>query len=136
MVSIGLDWVLSTHLDQDHSGGFFLIGVSSLILGSFQVMSGYKPRTKLPQRLCQRGQQWNWDQQVYFEILSPKPEDLTDAQWNANERSCVLYVTVKGVNGPRHFLLMGDAGLGDGISNIYGDYPDLKVDVLVLWTPW
>ena len=125
-----LDRVLLTHLDQDHSGGFFSLE-QQLDIGQLSSNERVQTTNQAPQRLCQRGQQWNWDQQVYFEILSPKPEDLTDAKWNANERSCVLYVTVKDVNGPRHFLLMGDAGW-ESEYQILSDYPDLKVDVLVL----
>jgi competence protein ComEC len=43
----------------------------------------------------------------------------------------VVYLELLKANGLRRFLIMGDAGMGDRISNLQ-KYPDLKVDVLVL----
>ena len=45
--------------------------------------------------------------------------------------SCVVYVQVKNAQPYQNFLLMGDAGWRTEYQ-ILQDYPDLKVDVLVL----
>ena len=125
-----LDQVVLTHLDQDHSGGFFSI-YEQLTIGQLYTNQQVEKIWAVPQVLCLQGQAWNWDNQVFFKVLSPSREQQEAIPFNTNESSCVLYVSVREKNGFKNFLLMGDAGW-ETEYKILQNYPNLSVDVLVL----
>lgn len=125
-----LEKVVLTHLDQDHSGGFFSLE-GKLSIDQLYSNAKVDMQNAAPQSFCQQGLGWNWDNKVFFEFLSPSPQQLNQAAQNANENSCVMYVSVKDGTGFKNFLLMGDAGW-ETEYQILQHYPDLKVDVLVL----
>ncbi|MEK5745783.1 hypothetical protein VXE41_23260, partial [Acinetobacter variabilis] len=60
-----LDQLVLTHLDQDHSGAYMHIRdqlkVSELIASEQPELN---ESTQF--KLCQQGQSWNWNEQVYF----------------------------------------------------------------------
>lgn len=80
---------------------------------------------------CQQGQIWHWSEKVEIKILSPKANQFAQVPYQQNELSCVVYIQVKDVQPYQYFLIMGDAGWQTEFQ-LLQDYPDLKVDVLVL----
>ena len=125
-----LEQVVLTHLDQDHSGGFFSLE-RQLAIGQLYSNAQVNTLNPAPQRYCQRGHRWNWENKIFFEFLSPSPQQLHLAALNANESSCVLHVSVPEATGFKNYVLMGDAGW-ETEYQILQHYPNLKVDVLVL----
>ena len=125
-----LDQLVLTHLDQDHSGGYFSIQHQLPIQ---QLYSSEKPDlpTQTKFDYCVQGQRWQWSKTLSIEVLSPKSEQVKWASHNKNESSCVLYVQLKDGFPYQNFLLMGDAGWQTEFQ-LLQDYPNLQVDVLVL----
>lgn len=125
-----LDQLVLTHLDQDHSGAYMHIRdqlkVSELIASEQPELN---ESTQF--KLCQQGQSWNWNEQVYFQVLSPRSDSLNQFKPDKNENSCVIHIQVKDAWPYQHFLLMGDTGWQTEFQ-LLRDYPDLKVDVLIL----
>lgn len=125
-----LDHVMLSHLDQDHSGAFPKIQNAFAIE---QVQSNeYRSTMQFKDNfsLCQQGQQWTYTN-LKIEVLSPRTEDLALANRQQNEQSCVIYLTFSNAQPYQHFLIMGDAGWETEYKLLH-QYPDLKVDVLVL----
>lgn len=125
-----LDHVMLSHLDQDHSGAFPKIQNAFAIE---QVQSNeYRSTMQFKDNfsLCQQGQQWTYTN-LKIEVLSPRTEDLALANRQQNEQSCVIYFTFSNAQPYQHFLIMGDAGWQTEYKLLH-QYPDLKVDVLVL----
>ncbi len=125
-----LDHVMLSHLDQDHSGAFPKIQNAFAIE---QVQSNeYRSTMQFKDNfsLCQQGQQWTYTN-LKIEVLSPRTEDLALASSQQNEQSCVIYLTFSNAQPYQHFLIMGDAGW-ETEYKLLQQYPDLKVDVLVL----
>lgn len=125
-----LDHVMLSHLDQDHSGAFPKIQNAFAIE---QVQSNeYRSTMQFKDNfsLCQQGQQWTYTN-LKIEVLSPRTEDLALANRQQNEQSCVIYLTFSNAQPYQHFLIMGDAGWQTEYK-LLQQYPDLKVDVLVL----
>lgn len=125
-----LDQLILTHLDQDHSGAYIHVR-DRLPVRELISNEPLEPQQDLQTKLCQQGQSWNWNQQVYFQVLSPKAETLSQVAVNRNESSCVLHLQIKNAWPYQNFLLMGDAGW-ETEYQLLKQYPDLKVDVLVL----
>jgi len=125
-----LNQLILTHLDQDHKGGYESIKQQLPIR---QVYSNEQLEVAASSRFdyCHQGQNWQWGDRVNMTVLSPKTENLVYANAEKNEMSCVMYVQVKHAQPYQNFLLMGDAGWQTEYQ-ILQDYPDLKVDVLVL----
>lgn len=125
-----LDHVILSHLDQDHSGAFPAIQNAFAIT---QVQSSERSE-KLPFKdnfsYCQQGQHWSYTN-LKIEILSPTQEGLSVAKDQKNEQSCVVYIQFLNVQPYQNFLIMGDAGW-ETEYKLLRQYPDLKVDVLVL----
>jgi competence protein ComEC len=125
-----LDQLILTHLDQDHSGAYASIKQDLPIKHVYS-----NEQVPIPDSsqfdYCHQGQQWSWNDGMNIIVLSPKAENLANAKTDQNEMSCVVYVQVKNAEPYRNFLLMGDAGWQTEYQ-ILQDYPDLKVDVLVL----
>lgn len=125
-----LNKLILTHLDQDHRGGYESIKQDFPIE---QIYSNEAVTVAQASQFnyCIQGQQWQWSDQVQITILSPQKQHLVDAVHEKNEQSCVIYLQVKNAKPYQNFLLMGDAGWPTEYQ-ILQDYPDLKVDVLVL----
>lgn len=125
-----LDHVILSHLDQDHSGAFPAIQNAFAIT---QVQSNERS-DKLPFQnnfsYCYQGQNWSYTD-LDIKILSPAQEGLSFAKHQQNEQSCVVYLQFRNARPYQNFLIMGDAGWETEFK-LLQQYPDLKVDVLVL----
>ncbi|ENW80625.1 hypothetical protein F909_01911 [Acinetobacter sp. ANC 3929] len=125
-----LDHVILSHLDQDHSGAFPSIQNAFDIT---QVQSNERSDI-IPFKdnfsLCQQGQNWSYSN-LKIEILSPDLDGLALAKHQQNEQSCVVYLQFSNAQPYQNFLIMGDAGW-ETEYKLLRQYPDLKVDVLVL----
>ena len=125
-----LDHVILSHLDQDHSGAFPSIQNAFDIT---QVQSNERGDT-MPFKdnfsLCRQGQNWTYSN-LKIQILSPDLNGLALAQHQQNEQSCVVYLQFLNAKPYQNFLIMGDAGW-ETEYKLLQQYPDLKVDVLVL----
>lgn len=124
-----LDQLVLTHLDQDHSGAYFSLR-STLPIQTIYSNEQVHVMPESQFNYCHSGQVWQLEG-VKIQVLSPKQQQLTEVTDNQNELSCVLYVQVQNAQPYANFLLMGDAGW-EAEYQILKDYPDLKVDVLVL----
>lgn len=124
-----LDEVWLSHLDQDHSGA--LPQVQRLPIKS--IISNEQPQQLLQSQFeyCQQAQPSVWSKQITIKVLSPLSEQLKDVAQQRNEYSCVLLLEVQTAERPYTFLMMGDAGWQTEYR-LMQDYPNLKVDVLVL----
>ena len=124
-----LDQILLSHLDSDHSGGTAAIihQIHTQRLRSNELAQFPSVSTSPPFTLCSQGQTWQWDNTT-FEILSPRPDQ---DRKNQNEASCVLLVTTPMLGRTFRLLIMGDAGW-EAEYYIVQNYPDLKVDIIVL----
>ncbi|WP_347474267.1 DNA internalization-related competence protein ComEC/Rec2 [Acinetobacter thermotolerans] len=125
-----LDQLILTHLDQDHSGAYLHIRDRLKVK---EILSSERPElnTSMKFQYCRQGQTWDWNEKIYFQILSPKPEALNSIYANKNENSCVIHLQVKDAWPYQNFLLMGDGGW-ETEYQLLQQYADLKVDVLVL----
>lgn len=123
-----LDRVILTHLDQDHSGGLPAV-LQSIPTHMVQANEEIKDLSS-PFSLCHSGQTWETSE-LKIQILSPKLENLQSAVFNRNEASCVMYLQHKQASDLKYFLMMGDAGW-ETEYQLLQQYPDLKVDVLIL----
>ncbi len=124
-----LDQVVLTHLDQDHSGAF------AEIEKVIKMNKVYSNETDARFNLhdfdyCHQGQYWQYED-VRISVLAPDKNSLSKAAYDRNELSCVIYIQVPQSKSYQNFLLMGDAGW-ETEFNLLTQYPDLKVDVLVL----
>ena len=124
-----LDHVLLTHLDQDHSGAYSEV---AKVIKIKQVQSNERDARFDGANFsyCHQGQYWQYDG-VKITVLSPPENSLSQVPNHQNELSCVLYIQVPESTSYQNFLLMGDAGW-ETEFNLLQQYPDLKVDVLVL----
>ncbi|USA47651.1 DNA internalization-related competence protein ComEC/Rec2 [Acinetobacter sp. C26M] len=125
-----LDHVILSHLDQDHSGAFPSIQNAFDIT---QVQSNERSDTvpfKDNFSLCQQGQNWSYSN-LKIQILSPDLDGLALTKHQKNEQSCVVYLQFLNAQPYQNFLIMGDAGW-ETEYKLLQQYPDLKVDVLVL----
>lgn len=125
-----IDHVILSHLDQDHSGVFPIIQKNFEIS---QVQSNeydQKMQFKNNFSFCQQGQHWSYEN-LKVEILSPKSDELIHAKDQQNEYSCVVYLQFLNAQPYQNFLIMGDAGW-EAEYKLMQQYPDLKVDVLIL----
>lgn len=124
-----LDKVILSHLDQDHSGAFASIQKEIKIQ---DVYSNEKDQRFDVSNFhyCYAGQKWQFDQ-IKVEILSPSENMLSQVKNNQNELSCIVYIQVPQSNSYQNFLIMGDAGW-ETEYQLLQQYPDLKVDVLIL----
>jgi competence protein ComEC len=91
----GLDRLVVSHADSDHSGG------AAAVLAAFPGVDVIKgpDATALPGRVCERGHEWEWDD-VHFAILHPAAGFAA----RGNESSCVLAITA----GAATLLVTGD----------------------------
>jgi competence protein ComEC len=92
----GLDAVVVTHNDVDHSGGAASVmrTIPTAVLWSSLDLS-HPATTLAPVRLpCRAGPRWAWDG-VAFALLHPPPASYDDPWLKANSRSCVLRVATR-----------------------------------------
>ena len=124
-----LDLVLLSHLDQDHAGGFEKI---SEHISMKSVMSNEKDQRFNSHRFnyCYEGLEQQYDH-FKIKILSPAQTRLDSVQFNRNERSCVVYLTIPHAENYQNYLIMGDAGWETEFE-LLSKYPELNVDVLIL----
>ncbi|MGE8538833.1 MAG: DNA internalization-related competence protein ComEC/Rec2, partial [Acinetobacter sp.] len=89
-----LDQLILTHLDQDHSAAYHSIKHQLKIK---EVFSNQIPEIASSSRFqfCHQGQQWQWSEDIQFKILAPQPHQLNTANFNKNDRSCIVYLQVK-----------------------------------------
>ena len=125
-----LNQLILTHLDQDHKGAYESIK-HDLPIKKIYSNEQLEVADSSQFDYCHQGQKWQWGDRVDLTVLSPKAEQLANAKDEKNEMSCVIYLQVKNAQPYQNFLLMGDAGWPTEYQ-ILQDYPDLKVDVLVL----
>jgi len=125
-----LDQLILTHLDQDHSGAYHSIK-DQLKIQNIYANEVTETATASNFQLCYQGQQWQWQNDLQIKVIAPKLEQLNTANFNKNDLSCVVYLQLKNAWPYQSFLLMGDAGWQTEYQ-LLKDYPDLKVDVLVL----
>ena len=102
---VQLDELILSHNDTDHTGG----AISVMQAMPIALLSSSLPEDS-PILLqanksepCKAGQHWEWDG-VYFELLHPTPEVLTDVKTRDNDRSCVLRINT----GKNSILLTAD----------------------------
>lgn len=126
----GLDQLFLTHLDQDHSGSYVTLKNELDIKKVYSNQQLDVPNSSSFE-YCTQGQAWHWSAQADIKILSPKTSQLAQVPYQQNELSCVVYIQVKDVQPYQFFLIMGDAGWQTEFQ-LLQDYPDLKVDVLIL----
>lgn len=84
----GIDMLVQSHGDNDHSGG--LAGVIDAV--PIEQIISSAPERAPPGRAqyCRAGQSWRWDG-VRFDVLHPVPEE--DLGLDSNNGSCVLRVS-------------------------------------------
>ncbi len=124
-----LDQVILTHLDQDHSGAFVDVAKEIEVK---KVYSNEKDQRfdHANFEYCYQGQHWEYGQ-VKIKVLSPPQNSLSEAPYNQNELSCAIYIQVPESKQYQNFLIMGDVGW-ETEYRLLQQYPDLKVDVLIL----
>lgn len=90
----GLDGVIVSHADKDHSGGMSslvkTLPVTWVAWSTPMELSQLSPTTRTI--TCLAGQIWHWDE-VSFEFLHPTPQWLASSATVSNDRGCVLKVT-------------------------------------------
>ncbi len=125
----GLQGMVVSHADKDHSGGAISVldnvGVDWL-LSSLPEDSAIATKNKRATR-CQAGQQWQWDA-VSFDVLHPAAEAYLDDNRKTNDRSCV--VSVKSAYGT--LLLTGDIEALSEAALLNRSGEKLRADVLVV----
>jgi competence protein ComEC len=103
----GLDGLVLTHDDIDHTGGAASV-MQAMPIGwvSSSLDDGHPLlRSAAHKRRCQDGESWNWDG-VQFEMLHPSPGSYGEhnEKTHDNDRGCVLRISA----GDRHILLTAD----------------------------
>jgi competence protein ComEC len=124
----GLDGMVVSHGDSDHTGG------ALAVLGDQQVgwvassLAPEHPIVRAAQRhlRCAAGQGWEWDG-VRFEMLHPAAAIYADPKPKANARSCTLRIT----NGHTAILLAGDIEAAQEAALVGSSAGRLRADVLL-----
>jgi len=101
----GLDGLILSHDDLDHTGGTSSI-MQAMPVGwlASSLQSGHPLlRGAANARRCLGGQKWSWEG-VDFEILHPGPAEYGQAGIRDNDLSCVLRIGI----GNQHILLAAD----------------------------
>ena len=128
----GLDALVVSHADNDHSGGALSI-VGALPVA--RLISSLPPdhpvlaHASLGARAsrCLAGEQWQWDG-VTFSILHPDRSDYAEAGRKSNDLSCVLRIDTRGGS----VLLTGDIEAPSEWELLHAEPSMLASDVLVV----
>jgi competence protein ComEC len=124
----GLDGLVISHSDTDHTGGALALleGVDVGWLAS-SLPDGH-PAVRAARRhvRCAAGQHWEWDG-IAFDMLHPLAGSYDDAHLKANARSCTLRIS----NGDRTVLLAGDIEAAQEASLLERARDRLRADVLL-----
>ncbi|MDO8813522.1 MAG: DNA internalization-related competence protein ComEC/Rec2, partial [Gallionella sp.] len=113
----GLDGLILSHDDNDHTGGAASLmqtmpidWVSSSLPATHPLLQNNSPRPlagdvpgKRVSRRCRDGESWSWDG-VQFEILHPASSNDSSKKPHDNDQSCVLRISI----GKHSVLLAGD----------------------------
>lgn len=123
---VGVDALVLSHDDSDHTGGARSVAAAARPAAVFLPRVDLAP-PGLPAGVrlepCARGQAWTWDG-VRFEFLSPPAAD--DATRD-NDRSCVLSISAHG----RRVLLTADIEAG-AEAELLASGIDLRADALLV----
>ena len=124
----GLDGLVISHSDTDHTGGALALleGVDVDWLASSLPESHPAVRAARRHVRCAAGQHWEWDG-IAFDILHPLAASYDDAYLKANARSCTLRIT----NGTRTVLLAGDIEAAQEAALLERARDRLRADVLL-----
>ncbi len=124
----GLDGLVISHSDTDHTGGALALleGVDVDWLASSLPESHPAVRAARRHVRCAAGQHWEWDG-IAFDILHPLAASYDDAYLKANARSCTLRIT----NGTRTVLLAGDIEAAQEAALLERARDRLHADVLL-----
>jgi competence protein ComEC len=124
----GLDGIVISHSDTDHTGGALALleGVDVGWLVS-SLPDGH-PAVRAVRRhaRCAAGQHWEWDG-IAFDMLHPAPASYDDAHLKPNARSCTLRIS----NGARTVLLAGDIEAAQEAALLDRARDRLRADVLL-----
>ena len=125
-----IDKLVLSHSDRDHAGSYMelqQLSIKEVISGEpKKIVNKYQiPLIHASITQCVQGQQWQWDG-VKFEVLSPHL--VENSRSKANNQSCVILVTTGSM---QRILLTGDIEKTVE-EKIIEDYPELKVDILVV----
>lgn len=124
-----IDQVILSHLDQDHAGAFSKIAQFHDIKAVYSNERDARFKD-MDFHYCYAGQSWQF-KDVKISVLSPSKNELEHVVQDQNEYSCVVYIEVQSAENLKHYLVMGDAGWQTEYQ-LLQQYPDLKVDVLIL----
>lgn len=124
----GLDGMVVSHSDTDHTGGALAVLAEQKVgwVASSLVASHPIARAAPRHLHCAAGQRWAWDG-VRFEMLHPVASSYADPAPKPNARSCTLRIT----NGHSAILLAGDIEAAQEASLIRSGADALRADVLL-----
>lgn len=123
----GLDGLVVSHDDSDHSGGMHAILTQMPVAWLVSSLPTSTPDIALlPHQRCHAGQSWHWDG-VDFAMLSPTLGSYARADVEDNNRSCVLRVASRYGS----LLLTGDIERKAERALLSGDAGRLASDVLL-----
>ena len=124
----GLDRLIVSHDDNDHSGGADSVLDAVPVKQVLSSASAFADSSRLnaPGQRCARGQSWTWDG-VGFDVLHPDSGDYNREAMRDNDMSCVLRV-----RSTRHTaLLSGDIERASEAALLRRAPRDLRADVLL-----
>lgn len=124
----GLDGLVVSHSDTDHSGGALTVMQNVRIRWLLSSLpDGHAVLDAAPmRRRCEAGQSWQWDG-VRFEVLHPSAASYADDKLKANARSCTLRVSTRTAS----LLLAGDIEAEQEAELLQREGQKLKADVLL-----
>jgi competence protein ComEC len=124
----GLNGLIISHSDTDHSGGALSIldAVDVGWLSSSLPPAHPIARASGTHRHCMAGQSWEWDA-VRFEMLHPSSVSYDNAALKPNARSCTLKISTR----TQSILLAGDIEAAQESELIENDRERLHATVLL-----
>ncbi|MBY0577288.1 MAG: DNA internalization-related competence protein ComEC/Rec2 [Gallionellaceae bacterium] len=126
----GLDGLILTHDDLDHTGGAASIMQAMPVSWLSSSLPDDQPLLKLAnnRQHCIDGQHWNWDG-VDFEMLHPDAASYADDKIHNNNRGCVLRISI----GNQNILLAADIEKNSE-ARLIREHPD-KLPTALLVVP-
>jgi competence protein ComEC len=124
----GIDGMIVSHSDTDHTGGALaVLGEEGVGWVASSLERGHPIVRAAPRHLrCAAGQHWEWDG-VRFEMLHPAASTYADARPKPNALSCTLKIT----NGHTAMLLAGDIEAAQEAALVNANAEGLRADVLL-----